>query len=308
MLTDELLRLLDALEGDGIEALPFKGPLMASWAYGHAALREFVDLDIVVRLGDVPRARERLRALGYRRRMEARGPRHEEAYVRTWNEDEWVSADDLVYLDLHWRLVPRRLPFRLETDLLWRCLETNRLAGRPVRTLSLEGLLVCLCAHGTKDRWRRLIWLCDIDRILSAHGPPDWQALQAFAATARCQRALAVGLYLARVLVGSPGSDSPRINVPDPGLLALLHYFRGGIADGEPAPSFLQEWLDLRGCHLRSLDGFGDRVRYVLRTVLTPNKWDWARFHLPDAAYPLYYLLRPLRLAGRGGRLLGRRL
>src|SRR5437899_2597076 len=44
----ELLRVLERLQDAGIEAVPYKGPVLASEVYGDVALREFVDLDILV--------------------------------------------------------------------------------------------------------------------------------------------------------------------------------------------------------------------------------------------------------------------
>jgi hypothetical protein len=44
-LFEELARLVDALAKNGIEAIPFKGPLLAIQAYGDLGLREFRDLD-----------------------------------------------------------------------------------------------------------------------------------------------------------------------------------------------------------------------------------------------------------------------
>lgn len=305
--TGELLRVLDALQAKGIEAVPFKGPLLAITDYGHQALREFVDLDVIVRGTDVPGARELLGKLGYRRVMEARGPRHERAYLQAGNADEWVSADGLVCLDLHWRLSPQRLPFRLEPELFRPLLETVLLESRPVRTLSAEVLLVYLCMHGTKDRWRRLIWLCDVDRVLRRQGSPDWEVVLSLAARAHCRRAVALGLLLARRLLEAPVPDPPPTAAFEPGLARLARRIERAIAEGEPPPSFLHAWLDIRGEHLSSLDGFGDRLRYLLHTLLTPNAWDWARFQLPDALYSLYYLLRPIRLAARGGKLIFKR-
>jgi Uncharacterised nucleotidyltransferase len=307
LLTRELRRVLDALESQGIEAVPFKGPLLSTMAYGHPALREFIDLDVIVGRADVPAARERLGKLGYRRDMDAWGPRHERAYVETWNEDQWVSADGLVYLDLHWRLFPPRFPFRLAPESFRPFLETVSLDGRPVRTLSPEVLLVYLCIRGVKDRWRRLIWLCDVDRVVRLRGAPEWRAVPSLAATAHGRRAVGLGLLLARALLGTPVPDLLDGAAPEPDLARRADRIRRVLADGEPPPTFLHEWLNIRGDHLESLDGFGDRRKYVLHTLLTPNEWDWARFRLLDALYPFYYLLRPLRLAARGGRLVWKR-
>jgi hypothetical protein len=306
LLTSELLRVLGALESQGIQAVPIKGPLLATSAYGHGALREFIDLDLVARWDDVPRARALLGRLGFRRRVEARGPKHEQAHMRAWNEDEWVSDDGLVYVDLHWRLSPPSLPFRLEPELFWPLLETTWLEGRRVRTLSAEVLLVYLCIHGTKDRWRRLIWLCDVDRVLRRLGTPDWRAVLSLATAARCRRAVALGLLLARTLLGAPLPDPPPTAALEPSLARLVGLIRDSLAEGEPT-SFFDTWLNIRGYHLDGLDGFGDRLHYVLRTLLTPDSGDWERFDLPDALYPLYYLLRPIRLAARAAKLIGKR-
>src|SRR5262245_9722910 len=46
--TRELLRLLQILQNNGIAVMTFKGPVLASSAYGNLSLREFNDLDLMV--------------------------------------------------------------------------------------------------------------------------------------------------------------------------------------------------------------------------------------------------------------------
>ena len=64
--TREMLKLLDLFESEGIPALSFKGPLLAEFAYGNVALRQFSDLDILVQNCHLGRARESLLSRGYR--------------------------------------------------------------------------------------------------------------------------------------------------------------------------------------------------------------------------------------------------
>ncbi len=64
-LTAELLKILDCLECHGVEAVPFKGPVLAELVYGNLALREFSDLDVLVPAHDFLRAKEAVSALGY---------------------------------------------------------------------------------------------------------------------------------------------------------------------------------------------------------------------------------------------------
>jgi putative nucleotidyltransferase-like protein len=57
-LVGELLHLLQFFESEHILALPFEEPVPAAVFYGDLALREFTDLDILIRRRDVPKARE----------------------------------------------------------------------------------------------------------------------------------------------------------------------------------------------------------------------------------------------------------
>ena len=64
-LFEELARLVDALAKHGIDAIPFKGPLLAIQAFGDLGLREFRDLDFLVRDEDLAKTIATLHSLGY---------------------------------------------------------------------------------------------------------------------------------------------------------------------------------------------------------------------------------------------------
>lgn len=66
LLTAELCRLIKLLRESGIEAVPFKGPSLALFAYHDITLRRFVDLDILVKKNDLFFASEILTKDGYR--------------------------------------------------------------------------------------------------------------------------------------------------------------------------------------------------------------------------------------------------
>jgi hypothetical protein len=65
-LTGELLTLLQVLEHHAIAAIPLKGPILAASVYGHIALRQCGDLDILVPPQHVLQAKELLMGQGYR--------------------------------------------------------------------------------------------------------------------------------------------------------------------------------------------------------------------------------------------------
>src|SRR5262245_46196730 len=65
LLTGELIRLLKCLAENGIDAVPYKGPALAAQLYGHVALRQFCDLDILVRATDVWKASRVIETQGF---------------------------------------------------------------------------------------------------------------------------------------------------------------------------------------------------------------------------------------------------
>lgn len=61
----ELLRLMRIFGEHGVLASPYKGTGMVATAYGNFALREFIDLDVLFRRQDLPKATKLLASLGY---------------------------------------------------------------------------------------------------------------------------------------------------------------------------------------------------------------------------------------------------
>src|ERR1700676_5081625 len=59
-LTAELFRLLDRLAASGIETLLTKGPVLSMRCYGDPGLRQYGDLDLIVRGRDMKRATDKV--------------------------------------------------------------------------------------------------------------------------------------------------------------------------------------------------------------------------------------------------------
>jgi hypothetical protein len=104
--TAELVRILGHLESAGIEALPFKGPVLAETLYGEVTQRQFGDLDILILPADVPKAKAALLGLGYACEPDLR-PTEEPAYIASGCGYVFHSSAGRNLLDLQWRIVPR---------------------------------------------------------------------------------------------------------------------------------------------------------------------------------------------------------
>src|SRR5215469_9116229 len=53
MQTAELLRVLELLQRNGVDVIPFKGPILGMQLYGDLVLRQSCDIDVIIRQRDV---------------------------------------------------------------------------------------------------------------------------------------------------------------------------------------------------------------------------------------------------------------
>jgi hypothetical protein len=304
LLTGELLRLLPLFASRGVRALPFKGPTLAAYAYGNLALRQFIDLDLLILPADFPRARELLAAEGYRPGLPL-PPAQEEAYLAAAGQVPFVKEGRTCTVELHARFAPRDFYFPLGLERLWPRLRPLSLGGNPVRTLAGEDLLLVLCAHGAKHLWGCLGWVCDVAELLRVQQAMNWAAVADEARTLRCERVLLLGLVLAHDLLQAPVPEEVfrrARGVPAARALAARvaeQIFRE--ADG-------RAWgLENGLFQLRVRERLRDGLRYALSLALGPTVADWTALRVPASLSFLYYLSRPARLALKYGRLALRR-
>jgi hypothetical protein len=305
LLTGELLKCLALLGRHGIPAVPYRGPVLAASVYGDFALRQFDDLDILVHEKDVLHARDLFVSQGFRPEFQLT-PSQEAAYLRAQSEHKVIRDVDRVIVELHWRITERYFSFPLDTEQLWERLEATSLAGREVRSLSAEDLLLILCVHGTKHLWQRLEWICDVAKLLQSHEEMNWQWVTEQACMLGGERMLFLGLLLVDELQGAVlpevvlqrvRADRVAASLAEQVLGRLLH-------DVDAPPADLEASL----FHLKARERWMDRVRYCVRLAVTTTPGDWALVRLPSSLFPLYYVLRPIRLVGTYGPGLLRRV
>ena len=198
-LTAELCHLIKLLAASGIEAIPYKGPLLALFAYGDLNLRRFIDLDIMVRKGDVLRARELLLAEGYNA-AKSLTLDQQELLLRTQHNMQFTRDQRQLIVELHWEVASHLFASSVTADELWQDLTTAELNDIVVKTLSADDLLFSLCVHGSRHLWERLSWICDVAQLIERQ-KLNWRALVKRAAKTDSERMFFLGLYLAENLL-----------------------------------------------------------------------------------------------------------
>jgi hypothetical protein len=292
LLTAELCRLINLFHDEGVEAIPYKGPVLASFAYGDIALRRFVDLDVLVKKADVLKAREILLTLGYTP-SKSLSLAQQELLLRTQHNMQFSRDNHRMIVELHWEVAPHLFASTVNGERLWQDLITLDLNGTEVKTFSAEDLLFSLCVHGSRHLWERLGWICDVAELITRY-PLDWTALLDRAARADTERMFLLGVYLAERLLDAPVPPEVKQRCDsDPRLASLAdniveHLFSGPTHVPATSREIFKYNLGVR----KTLSA---RARYLLY-MFRPTDGDLGAHSLPPSLSFAYYLTRPFRL------------
>jgi len=299
----ELLRIHEIFEAQQLPLIPYKGPVLSWLAYQSLTGRTFIDLDFVTKQENIPSATTLLKSAGYRADF---SPQEENARRNGHAPGQYGFCRDAnrTQVELHTELTLRYFPVRLDFDKLSRRFITVDIAGRKMRTFSVEDTLVMLCVHGAKHFWDRLAWSVDIAELIKTQ-PVDWELSIQIAAEMQSTRVLLLGLYLAHELLEAPLPPQVLEKIQrDTAVRWLTDVVRAQFQGNSATPGVLPRAL----FRLRLRDSLVQGIRHMVRLTTSPTERDRQSAHLPRSLAPLYILLRPFRLLREYGLGIHRRL
>jgi hypothetical protein len=297
-----LLKRLQELDGElnrrGVQMISLKGPVLAHQGFG-LTLRPCGDLDILVRAEAAEAAISALMSLGYE---------SEETDLTVWKR-EWIRSTyetqfnhplSGVRIDLHWRLYQPGYRLVPDEGVLWERSMTVDVEGSRFRTLGREDGLHFLAFHAARHDWEALRWLGDVAEFL--RGPDvDWKSIERHGAQWRTGRmwrtTLAIcaewlGLELPAVVAQNVGADCAAQQLCR---TVGSRWNRGAPTTARPLE------LPWRTLFYRALESRRDRARMVGELWMKSSIRDWRFCTLPRVLWPLYAVIRPLRVATHRG-------
>lgn len=290
-LAGRLLDVLDLFALLDVQALPFKGPALAQQAYGDLGLRQFLDLDLLIRRSDFERAARALIQAGWRPEMDLPAPQLK-WHLRSAYHLRFERQGDL--LELHWGIGERSHVCPLPEQFFWKSTHTINLLERPLQTLSLANSLLAVCIHGASNQWQKLKWIADVAWLVQSHPDLDLQGLMGEARRLGFQRVLLCGLSLAEQFAGLDGLPA--------GIQDQMHRDRqvqeltAHVCTTSIAAITNLGALPNNLFYLRSRERLRERLYYVYDQGFVPKYADWTALPLPSWLYPLYFLFRPVRV------------
>jgi hypothetical protein len=297
LLSRELIRIVDHLSSRGIAVMPYKGLALAELVYGDIALRQAGDIDLLIRPDEFRRACKAVGELGYiphDRFSEA----EERAQLKSGYECAFDGAAGRNLLEVQWAIQPRFYAIDFDMTGLFERGTTIAVAGQTMKTPSIEDLFLVLAAHAAKHVWGRLIWLCDLARIMILPNL-NWDWIRSQADILGIVRILQVTMLAANRLLNAEIPAAARLAGLAEGSAAALslasevqiHLQRAALFNVE-SPAYFRLMMRLR-------ERPADRRRFLTRLIFTPGPGEWAAVRLPQPLFPLYRLVRLSRLAAR---------
>jgi hypothetical protein len=288
------------LEGRGIAPLFFKGATLALRAYGDLAIKQSVDIDILVRPDEAKATLSAIEAQGFRCIQPARplSARQFGTMLYVLKSATLFNPERRKLLDVHWRLATNAALLKPVVER-----EELLLAGRNVATLKVDDLAIYLAAHGAGHGWVRLKWLADFNALLSTMSVEAIAALRARARLERIDSCLESALALCERLLGGVSGAAPSVlSRRGRGLVALADDLMRG-----PDEVAEQHQRPAQGMVQRTAGTFlkkrGLRFQAINLWLATFNRDDALRVGLPRYAAPLYVVIGPsMRLARQLGR------
>jgi len=297
LLSRELIRIVDHLSALGIETMPYKGLALAEAIYGDIALRQSGDIDLLIRRQDFCRVRDAVRDIGFTSHSHLSAAQ-ERAHLKSGYEYSFDGAAGPNLLEVQWAVQPRFYSIDFDMDGIFERAVTVDVAGHAMKTPSPEDLFLVLSAHAAKHVWGRLIWLCDLARIMTLPNL-DWEWIASQANELGIARIMGITMVLANRLLGAAiphaaGQAGFKFDDTETGAFGeeIQTHMAGENAYNVESLAYFRLMLRLR-------ERASDRRRFVWRLVFTPGPGEWDAVPLPAPLFPLYRLVRLSRLAAR---------
>jgi hypothetical protein len=192
---------LCALESASIPAVALKGPILGERLYPDPHMRSSSDLDLLVSDGDLDKAIDALRTIGYRAAKESQA-----RFLRKHHYHIILSRSCPPVIELHFRLSDSFGVDIAAEQFLSRAGLYRTVRGAVARVLSPEDEMLFLSIHAAGHRFERLSWLYDIKLLLRRCPNLDWKTL---AARAKSLHVLNPLLFTCETLQSRLGVTTP---------------------------------------------------------------------------------------------------
>ena len=287
----ELAEIAACLSAARVEFLVLKGPAMARQAYPVSEWRAYDDLDLWVASRDLDAALAALAAAGYRR-MPPLDARTAACARRAGIEAALAQPERRRLVEMSHGDRALAPTARAAKEVRSGTVQLE-VAGARVRAPAPRHALLLACAHGAHHCWDRLGWVADVAGLWMRLSSADREDARTTASRWRMETILGLGLRLAADHFGVR-LDGLAVALAEAARVRSLAA-RVGLEQigADSARAAMPERLRFER---DALDSVLQRAQIMAGWIFHPTMGDIDAVPLPRALYPLYAVVRPLRL------------
>lgn len=297
IISASLVNVIKILNGDKIEVLAVKGPILAEKLYGSIALRTYSDVDILVHKKDLLNALKLLLNNDYRLLPEGISISAFVKFLELNHHGRLVDSNG-VLIELHWELSDFYVSEPLVFDKILPFLKKSTFNNVQILDLSDEMLFLFLCLHGSKHLWKRLDHICSICYLIQINQKLDWDQILFLCNKLRMTKRMILSTILVKKIftMAFPAKiENLLLNAHD------LDRLTDQIIDLE----IIRRDYSLKRhpfretikYHFVTMDCKLDAVRFISRIAFVPdNQHQGFDPKLPDGYFWLYFLHKPFRI------------
>lgn len=290
----ELINIVRLLSEQGVKSLPYKGPILAKQVYGNISMRQFGDLDLLIKREYLPLIKKILISQDYQPEFDLNSLQ-EKNYLDSQRELKFTNDKTGISLELHWKFsgIFLNLPSNAEKILLSN-LSSIDIGGVSIPDVSPENLILILSIHNASHHWNRLLWLVDIATLIDNHNI-DWRYVLKTAEKLSIKKILFVNLYLCHFLLDLKLENDILDVINTNSVLNTSNIFIKNIFSQESEWSLINNVKISFKIREKKIDGMKD----CLTGIFNPSFYELNNLTLPPSLFFLYYIYRPLNLLKR---------
>jgi len=200
LMSAEVIKIVKSLGFHKIDVISFKGPLLSKVAYGDITLRQYGDIDLLIRPDKLFQAVTHLESLGYEL----------QASKKLIQNPEWIkSTKDMtlfhprkgIVVELHWKLF--QSSFANTSFDPWDYTQIVEFNRTDIKVFQPELLLAYLCIHGSRHLWERIEWIVDVDRLVR-NSSINWNLVLELSSGFEGTKMLLLGLNISKIFFDTP--------------------------------------------------------------------------------------------------------
>lgn len=300
-LTAESLRVYQEFQRQKISVALLKGTALAHLLYQKPHLRQFSDIDLLIKPHQFEISCSALEYLGYRP-LVILSPKKLAHELKTQHAITFRHTSLGIELDLHWSLVQTQFAIRFEMEDVFRNLETIEVMKAPVETLGIIDTLLFISAHSSKSYWLLLRDSLDFMLAQNKLSQESTNRLIEKAFASGQEILLAVSVEVARSLLRvEPNPILLQFATGIPRASSLTRTLISAF-NGERS---LSEW-ELAKIDFQLKSKLRDKISYTMGRIFTPHEQDW-NSSIPEGLFFLHFLRKPIKTLLRVAKALSRR-